>query len=70
MSARNQGEEIITSYTITKPLSRFDCDIADAIYSIYKRGGAELSLRSILHELSGDNSQTLNQSFKDEIETV
>lgn len=68
VSARNQGEEIVTSYTITKPLSRFDCDVADAIYSIYKRGGAELSLRSILHELSGDYSQTLNQSFKDEIE--
>lgn len=68
VSARNQEEKTITEYEITKFLSRFDCDVADAIYSIYKRGGEELSLRSILHELSGDNSQTLNQSFKDEIE--
>lgn len=68
VSARNQEEKTVTEYEITKKLTRFDCDVADAVYSIYKRGEAELSLRSILHELSGDNSQTLNQSFKDEIE--
>lgn len=68
VSARNQEEAIITPYKISNSLSRFDCDVADAIYSIFKRGTGELSLRSILHELSGDNSQTLNQGFKDEIE--
>lgn len=68
VSARNQEEKTVTEYKITKSLSRFDCDVADAVYSIYKRGVAELSLRNILHELSGDYSQTLNQSFKDEIE--
>lgn len=68
ISARNQGAETVTNYTISKPLSRFDCDVADAIYSIYKRDEDKLSLRSILHELSGDKNQTLNQSFKDEIE--
>lgn len=67
VSSRNQEEKIITEYTISAPLSRFDCDVADAVYSIYKRGEAEISLRSILHELSGDNSQTLNQSYKEEI---
>lgn len=68
VSARDQGKQIITSYKITKPLSCFDCDVADAVYSIYKRGADEFSLRSVLHELSGDNAQTLNQSYKDEIE--
>lgn len=66
ISSRNKEEKIITSYTISKSLSRFDCDVADAIYSIYKRDET-LSLRTILHELSGDKNQTLNQSFKDEI---
>lgn len=68
VSARNQEEKTVTEYEITKALTRFDCDVADAVYSIYKRGAAELSLRNILHELSGDSTQTLNQSFKDEIQ--
>lgn len=64
--SRNKEDEIVTNYTISKQLSRFDLDVADAIYTIYKRDG-EISLRTILHELSGDNTQTLNQSYKDEI---
>lgn len=69
ISSRDQDKKIVTTYKITKSLSRFDCDVADAVYSIYKRGASEISLRSILHELSGDNSQTLNQSYKNEIES-
>lgn len=69
ISSRDQDKKIVTTYKITKSLSRFDCDVADAVYSIYKRGASEISLRNILHELSGDNSQTLNQSYKNEIES-
>lgn len=68
VSSRNQEEKLITTYSISNQLSRFDCDVADAVYSIYKRAEGEISLRSILHELSGDYSQTLNQSYKNEIE--
>lgn len=68
ISSRDQDKKIVTTYKITNQLSRFDCDVADAVYSIYKRGTSEISLRNILHELSGDTTQTLNQSYKNEIE--
>lgn len=57
----------ITEYEISSPLSYFDCNVADAIYTLYKSNHRWFSSGQVLRVLSGDRKQTITKQKKKEI---
>ena len=62
-----KGNEITTRYKIDSELTCFDCDVADAVYSIYRRNISKrdqsFTVKDALRELSGKCDQ--EPTFKD-----
>ena len=54
---------IITEFRISKNFSNFDCDVADAIYTIYQNGYGSFTPGQILRVLSGDDKQTIVKGY-------
>lgn len=60
--------DVYTTYDLSDPLSCFDCDVADAIYTLLSKNKQEsFSVRHVLQSLSGDERQTLTEQKKLEI---
>lgn len=62
VSARS-GTKIATKFRISQNLSNFDCDVADAIYTIYANGHGSFTPGQVLRVLSGDDKQTIVRGF-------
>ncbi len=66
------GKTLLLELTelLTAKLSCFDCDVADAIYTLYRRGNGQLpfTLGQILQELSGGRGKTLTREKKEQIQ--
>lgn len=57
----------ITEYEISSQLSYFDCNVADAIYTLYKNNHRWFTSGQVLRVLSGDKKQTITKQKKKEI---
>lgn len=66
--ASHDKESVITSFYIKEDLTHYDCDVADAVYSLYLNGHKSFTLRQVLHALTGDKTQTLTEPKKKELE--
>lgn len=66
-----KGSDIEIYYFLTPPLSCLDCCVADAIYTAYRRlehkAKKEISLRAILHALSGSKTTALTDTMSQEL---
>lgn len=50
-----------------KRITGYDCNVADAIFSIFCSGQSRFTLRRLLTVLTGDNKQTLTKPKKEEL---
>lgn len=66
--AARKKEPIFTEFVIDGSISCFDCDVADAVYSIHRTGRKEFLLRHVMQALSGDEQQTLTDRRRQEIQ--
>lgn len=56
---------VCTEYDLSSPLSCFDCDVADAVYTLLSKSKrTSFSVRHVLQSLSGDGRQTLTEQKK------
>ncbi|WP_099203916.1 hypothetical protein [Scatolibacter rhodanostii] len=60
---KNFGEKILTEFRISNNLSNFDCDVADAVYTIYKNHDTTFTPGQVLRVLSGDEKQTIVKGY-------
>lgn len=60
---RDRGK-LESQYVITENLTCFDCDVADAIYTIRKNGYETFTPGVVLRVMSGDNKQTITKDHK------
>lgn len=65
--ASSGKKPVITEFILTGTLTSYDCDVADAVYSLYRSNLTGFTPRQVLHILSGDKNQTLTSQKKDEI---
>lgn len=57
----------VTEYQLSAPLSCSDCNVADAVYTLYKSGRRQFTSGQVLRVLSGDKRQTITEQKKREI---
>lgn len=51
------------------PITGYDCNVADALYSIFRSGQDRFTLRRVLTALTGDNAQTLTEKKRKALST-
>ena len=66
VSGRNEMP-IVTRYRLSEELSCFDCDVADAVYTLYISGKDSFTLPQLMRALSGDSRQTATEQKKNEL---
>ena len=65
------NKQMENTFAITKTLSCFDCDVADAIYTLYRNGYSTFTPGQVLRTMSGDYKQTITvQKKKDIIDSI
>lgn len=57
--------EVVTRYQLSAELSCFDCDVADAVYTLYNNGLDSFTPGQVLRALTGDGGQTLTAQKRD-----
>lgn len=70
--AKPKMQPVFTEFTVTGELTVFDCEVADALYSLYKHTQhlnkqKEFTLRQLLYTLTGDKVHTLTDQKKEEL---
>lgn len=65
--ASSGAEPVYTEFILTGELNSYDCEVADAVYTLYRRDPTGFTLRQLLHVLSGDRKQTLTKQKKAEL---
>lgn len=58
-----EGNDIYVVLLISNNLSNFDMDVADAIYTMYKKKKAIITPTGVLRILSGDDTQALKKGY-------
>lgn len=56
-----KDESVITTYELSEALTAYECNVADAIYSLYRAGQKTFTPDKVLRALSGNFGQTMSQ---------
>ncbi len=58
---KDKGENVITTYELSEALTAYECNVADAIYSLYRAKQKTFTPDMVLRALSGNFGQTMSQ---------